>query len=237
MTRASGPPDDDTPVTPSPNTRGTAPGIAPSVAPGVAPGVAEVPRRPGLPARVGGAVLGLVLAAAAVAAQYVAPAGRPGDGVPTFTGGVGGEVSAGGFSVRVGSVTAARSLTVRDAGGGERRIGTDHLFLVVRAAATVPKRPVRLEGLLRAGNGSQYDQTDKVSDLLTLRRAYVQPGWWTEGVLVFEVPRAALTGSKVIIGIPDDDSTPRAGIDLNLGRRAADDLAAEAGETYRLGES
>ncbi|GAA3443842.1 hypothetical protein [Planomonospora venezuelensis] len=212
--------------------------VTPERAPAAAP--PRPPRPPGRLRRAGALLAGLALAAAAVALQSAAP--EPGErGAPlTSTGRVGDEVAASRFTARVEAVHAARSVEIADAAGAVETATTSGIFVVVEAAATAHREPQKFgRPVLLSGDGKRYTATDKVDSTLDIAYPYVQPGWWTEGVAVFDVPVTALTGSRIVLapgggGFIGEAYPPEAEIDLGLDDAGTQRLIAAAKDVHRL---
>ncbi|NUR89720.1 MAG: hypothetical protein HOY71_37040, partial [Nonomuraea sp.] len=159
--------------------------------------------------------IGLVLVAGAVAVQTLAVTpdamGKP----LTYTGARGEAVDAGRFSVRVQNVSTAKQVSVLG-----KTVPTDRLFLIIELQAMVDKTPLRLDlPSLLTGDGRRFAATDKISKEKTLAGIPIQPGWWTSGAFVFEVPADALTGARFVVGpqngaLYSEPLTPEAQVDL-----------------------
>jgi hypothetical protein len=190
------------------------------------------------PNRFYGAVAGLVLLAAAVGAQNLIPTPVEEERTLTYTGAMKDEVSAHRFAARVDSITAARSLRLPESLDGPKKIPTDHLFLIVKAGATVPRDPINIGATLVSGGDDVYAATDKVPSDLTLLDTFIQPGWWTTGLYFFEVPQSALAGARIRMSPPveviTESQRPEAEIDLGLDDAGVRDLVAKAADTYDL---
>ncbi|GAA0985232.1 hypothetical protein GCM10009555_060310 [Acrocarpospora macrocephala] len=192
--------------------------------------------------RTGRFVLGVALAAAAVYAQSLAMPFEQKGSFLTRHGSVGQIVSADRFNARVSKVTAAKAVDTRDVSGKTAKVQTSHVFLVLDVSGTVDKEPLKLGSFdvwLHSGDGRRYLATDKVDSSLTLVGRWLQAGWWISGPLVFEVPKEALAGAKLVITTPssafvEDTFAPEAEIDLGLSDAAAAKLAAEAQEFHSL---
>ncbi|MER6951755.1 hypothetical protein ABT294_47840 [Nonomuraea sp. NPDC000554] len=182
-------------------------------------------------------VVGLVLAAGAVGLQTFALSGDDMDLPLTYTGAKGQDVNAGRFSVRVQKILTAK--TVKTLG---RTVPTEQIFLVVEAQATVPKEPVHLaQPILLAADGKRYTATDKVDKTQTLANPWVQPGWWTTGRFVFEVPPSALPGAQAVFQLPinglySEPLPPEAQIDLGIDDAAAKQLDSAPQDVFDMGE-
>ncbi|WP_336208525.1 hypothetical protein [Nonomuraea sp. LPB2021202275-12-8] len=207
-------------------------------------------RRPAAPRRVrrqpprrraGRAVLGvltgLVLAAGAVAVQSLELTQEGKDAPLTFLGAKGEAVDAGRFSVRVLKVSSAKA--VKGQGGD---VPAEQLFLVVEAEATVSKEPVHLAPpTLLTADGKKFVATDKVDKSLTLANPWIQPGWWSRGKFVFEVPSSALPGAQAVFQLPvsglySEPLPPEAQIDLGIDEAAGKQLASTPADVVDLAE-
>jgi hypothetical protein len=143
------------------------------------------------------------------------------------------------YTVKVTSLTAARAVDTTDFDGKATKIKTGFLFLIVDVSVTTPREPMKLSTLgpplLLAGNGRSYQPTDKVNQNLTLFSKQFQPGLWSRGVLVYEVPLSAVPGARFVfvppVGFIVDNSAPEAEIDLGLTDAAAARLISRA-EAY-----
>ncbi|SDQ80621.1 hypothetical protein SAMN04489764_2193 [Thermostaphylospora chromogena] len=186
--------------------------------------------------RVGSAVLGIALAAAAVGAQHFVLDYNERTTPLTYTGTMGEAVDTGRFSARALSVKAARSVEVPQP-GSYRRIEGDPVFILVETSATSAREPMKLTADLLTTDGKVYRKTDKVDITWTLEFKWIQPGWWASGMYVFEVPAEALPGASIVVRLPTASETyvPEAEIDLGLDEASANALVSGAQETYRLG--
>ncbi|MEU8192726.1 DUF4352 domain-containing protein [Microbispora amethystogenes] len=202
------------------------------------------PRRRGLGRRLAAGVAGVVLAAAAVYAQqnFAMPFEQRASFL-TYKGRIGETVATKRFSVKVVSVTAARAVDTKDYSGKVTKVGTSHLFLLIDVTATSAREPMKLSKLsppvLLSEDGRRYLPTDKVDESLTLFNRYIQPGFWTSGTLVFEVPKDAVPGASLVFIPPVsplvvDNSAPEAQVDLDLSGAAADRLIAQAEDYHTL---
>ncbi|MFG1709115.1 hypothetical protein ACFLIM_38585 [Nonomuraea sp. M3C6] len=196
----------------------------------------QAPRR-GQGAVVLHAVVGLALAAGAVAIQTLQLSGDDMGKPLTYTGAKGQNVDAGRFSVRVQKVSSAKTIKALD-----ETVPTDRLFLVVEAAATAPKEPVHLgQPKLITADGKVFAATDKVNKERTLAYPWIQPGWWTTGKFVFEVPASALPGAQAVFQLPvgglySEPLPPEAQIDLGIDDATAKQLSSAPAELIDLDE-
>jgi hypothetical protein len=182
-------------------------------------------------------VAGLVLAAGAVAVQSLALSKEDMREPLTYSGAKGQDVDAGRFSVRVQKVSSARAVKADG-----KDIPAEQLFLVVEAAATVPREPAHLaQPSLLAADGKRYAATDKVPAAKTLANPWIQPGWWTTGRFVFEVPPSALPGAQAVFQLPNsalysEPLIPEAQIDLGIDDATAKQLSTAPSELIDLDE-
>ncbi|MFI9556211.1 hypothetical protein [Nonomuraea endophytica] len=199
-------------------------------------------RRRRAPARGGGskvlgAVVGLALAAAAVGLQTLGLSADEMSMPLASAGDKGEEVGTGRFTIRVDGVKTAKSIRVAD-----KTAVTGNVFLVVETSATVPQEPLKIRPPeLVADDGRRFDTTDKVDRSKTLANVWSQPGWWTSGVFVFDVPADALAGAKASFVAPtnafySEPMLPAAEVDLGIDEAAAKQLAAAPQDVYTLGE-
>jgi hypothetical protein len=182
-------------------------------------------------------VVGLVLASGAVALQTLALSQEQQDARLTYAGAKDQTVNAQRFSVRVKKVSSAKAVKSLD-----KTVPTDLLFLVVEAEATVPKQPLHLaQPTLHAADGKVYLATDKVDKSHTLANPWIQPGWWTTGRFVFEVPPSALAGAKVVFLLPGgglypEPLQPEAQVDLGIDQAAAKQLVSAPADLFDMGQ-
>ncbi|GAA1280267.1 hypothetical protein Psi02_72920 [Planotetraspora silvatica] len=193
--------------------------------------------RRGIVGRIVGIVAGLALAAAAVWAQTNAMPYEERGSFLTTKGKIGQVVKTNRYSVKVTSVTAARAVDTKTFSGEALKVRTSHVFLLVNVSATTVRQPMDLSTLsppaLLTVDGRRYDTTDRVDQSLTLLSKRFQPGLWSSGLLVYELPKDAVPGVRFIFApsagaIPVDTSTPEAEIDLGLTPGAADKLISQA---------
>src|SRR5690606_8554897 len=125
-----------------------------------------------------------------------------------------GEVAeTGRFSARLDRVEFARSIElqttrVNAATGQEEvtrstRIDTPYIFVIASVSATAPKDPTKIDQAgLETADDLFFVATDGVERRFTLGETFIQPGFWSSGMCVFEVPPEALPGSKVVLTVP-----------------------------------
>jgi hypothetical protein len=190
--------------------------------------------------RAGALLAGLSLAAAAVALQSTALSVEERSAALTWTGGLGEEVVASRFSARVKGVYGARSVQTTDASDKVEKATTSGIFVVVTLEATAHREPQQFAApVLLTDDGKRYRATDKVDSSLTIVNPYIQPGWWTEGVAVFEVPVSALTGSRIVLPLKNgiligETYLPEVEVDLGLDEAGTQRLIADAKDVYPL---
>ncbi|MEW9554496.1 hypothetical protein [Nonomuraea sp. NPDC050783] len=189
--------------------------------------------RPGLGTRLLAAAAGLVLIGGAMWLQTAKLVeGELGDPI-TYSGAKGETIDARRFTVRLDSITAAKSLQ-----GASETITTDNLFLVVGASAKSSLKPYNLaQPVLVTADGKRFDATDRVDRTLTLQNTYVQPDIWVSGRFYFEVPASALPGASVVFALPQqgvmvEPYQPQVEVDLGLDEEAARKLAASPQDVY-----
>jgi hypothetical protein len=180
--------------------------------------------------RIAAGVAGLALAAAAVYAQTLSMPFEQHDSFLTYKGRIGQAVQTPRFSVKVTSVTSATSVDTTDFSGKVAKVATSNLFLLVGVSATTAREPMRLSSLappvLLTADGRRYKPTDKVNETLTAFNTWFQPGFWSSGTLVFEVPKGAVPGARFVFvppvsGLVVDNFAPEAEINLGLSGPAA----------------
>ncbi|TMR88389.1 hypothetical protein [Nonomuraea basaltis] len=150
----------------------------------------------------------------------------------TYAGDKGEAVDARRFTVRVDSVTSAKSIQ-----SNTKTIGTDNLFLIVSASAKSSLKPYHLaQPVLLTADGKEFDATDRVDNSVTLTNTWVQPDIWVSGRFFFEVPPSALSGASVVFGLPrpiiQEGFPPEVEIDLGLDEAAARKLTASPQDVY-----
>ncbi|MFC4060437.1 hypothetical protein ACFOWE_19200 [Planomonospora corallina] len=201
--------------------------------------------------RAGALLAGFALACAAVALQSAALDDEERTAPLTWTGGMGEEVVASRFSARVKAVYGARTVRSTDAADTPdtadttlpadtetaEKATTSGIFVVVELEATAHREPQRFgTPVLLSGDGRRYAATDKVDSALSVPRITVQPGWWTDGVAVFEVPVTALNGARIVLplqnGIIGENYPPEAEVDLGLDDAGTQRLIAETADVY-----
>ncbi|GGO29248.1 hypothetical protein GCM10010116_58580 [Microbispora rosea subsp. aerata] len=202
------------------------------------------PPRHGVGRRIAAGVAGIALAAAAVYAQQnFAMSYEQRTSYLTYKGRIGETVETKRFTVKVLSVTAARAVDTTDYSDKVSKVATGNLFLLVDVSATSAREPFKLSRLnppvLLTEDGRRYQPTDKVNDTLTLFNKYIQPGFWSSGLLVFEVPPNAVADASLVFIPPvsplvSDNYAPEAQIDLGLSRAAAARLIAQAEDYHSL---
>ncbi|MEZ0073028.1 hypothetical protein [Planotetraspora sp. GP83] len=201
------------------------------------------PAKKNMTRRALGVVIGISLAAAAVYAQTFAMSFEQRNSFLTTRGEPGQVVETNRFTVKVTSVSAAKAVDTKNFSGNVTKVGTSNLFLLVNVSATTPREPMQLSKLgppvLLTADGQHYQPTDKVDESLTLFNKWFQPGFWSSGVLVFEVPGEALPGARLVFippvsAIVVDNFAPEAEIDLGLSDDTATRLVSQAEEYHSL---
>ncbi|OPG11982.1 DUF4352 domain-containing protein [Microbispora sp. GKU 823] len=202
------------------------------------------PPRRGLARRFAAGVAGIALAAAAVYTQQnFAMSFEQRVSYLTYKGRIGETVETKRFTVKVLSVAAARAVDTTDYSNKVTKVATSNLFLLVDVSATSAREPFKLSRLsppvLLTADGRRYQPTDKVNDALTLFNKYIQPGFWSSGLLVFEVPEDEVPGADLVFIPPvsplvSDTYAPEAQIDLGLSGAAADRLISQAKDYHSL---
>lgn len=205
----------------------------------------DAPRRRQPSRRRGGskllnALLGLAFAGGAVGIQTLALTADDKGSPLTYVGDKGQEVSAGRFSVRVKTVESAKAIRAKD-----KLVETDQLFLVLGVEASSPGEPLHLKPpTLLTPDGTRYTATDRVDKAVTLANPWIQPGWWSTGSFVFEVPASALVGARAVFleekglggALYGDPVLPEAEVDLGIDEGLAGQLASSPKDVYPLGE-
>ncbi|GII34679.1 DUF4352 domain-containing protein [Planotetraspora mira] len=209
--------------------------------PGTTPRQARRPvERRSVVGRVAAMVAGIALAAAAVWAQSNAMPYEQRGSFLTTKGEIGRPVETNRYTVQVTSVTAAHMVDTRNFSSETVKVATRYLFLLVNLRATTRSEPMQLSKLgppeLLTADGKRYKPTDKVDESLTFFAKQVQPGLWSAGTLVYEVPAAAIPGVRFVFippvaAIVVDNSAPEAEIDLGLTSADAARLISRA-EAY-----
>ncbi|WP_026404418.1 hypothetical protein [Actinomadura rifamycini] len=153
-------------------------------------------------------------------------------------GGVGEEVATPAFTVRVDGVAAARSLAPDSILDGEPAVGTDGVYVVVRARAMSRDEPVELRSaVLETPGGYTYEAEPRPGGG-QVPGAVLQPMLWTSTAFVFELPKNRLAGAHLVVGtgglLPQLSSA--ADIDLGLTGPRAADLVRKAPERYNVRE-
>jgi hypothetical protein len=146
---------------------------------------------------------------------------------PIETGGdVGAFVRGRTVAARVDRVMLARTVRLHRFDGA-RTFDTSGVWLVVRATATSVEGPATMaDAVVETAGGVRYQQTERLAgatDLLSSKT--LQPEVPTEGELVFELPRDALTGAELLLaerrfGLGMLDSRLRIPLGLDAARVA-----------------
>jgi hypothetical protein len=189
--------------------------------------------------RAGALLAGTALAAAAVSLQAFGSAAADHDTRLTWTGGIGDEVAASRFSARVKTVRAAKALEFEGPAGDVQKVTTKGIFIIAEVGATATRELQKLSPpVLLTDSGRRYEATDKVDASLTVTELSIQPGWWDEGVTVFELPVGELPGSRVVLAPVAsaliEPNGPEIEIDLGLDESAARRLVSAAQDVHTL---
>lgn len=109
----------------------------------------------------------------------------------------------------------------------------------MEVGATSARKPLQLgTPVLLTDSGHRYEATDKVDSSLTITEPYIQPGWWGEGVTVFDLPPDELPGSRIVLApsasVLVEPNGPEIEIDLGLDEAAAKRLVSTAKDVYTL---
>ncbi len=143
------------------------------------------------------------------------------------------------IAVRVDGIEVARRVH-GNCLGRDRFFDTSGVWVVVHATATSIERPERVASTaLESPDGTRYAHTqrlDSCSDLL-LHEMQLQPDVPASGVLIYELPRTALQGAKLIaanalLGLSPLDSQLRVRLDLDTA--AATQRLAAIRNVYEL---
>ncbi|WP_436761319.1 hypothetical protein [Streptosporangium sp. V21-05] len=237
MNVSSRPQPDTLPPSPSrPETSPSRPGSRSRSGPPARRGTTAPPSR----WRTAGAVLaGIALAASAVGLQAFRSGIADHDAPLTSTGDINEEVTGSRISARIKAVHAAKAIAAPKPGGERERVTAKGIFVIVEVGATATWEPQQLgPPRLLTGGGHRYVASDRVDRTLTITNPYIQPGWWTEGVTVFEIPPAELPDSRILIapssGFIVEPNGPEIEIDLGLDEAAARRLTSTAKDVYEL---
>ncbi|GAA3415848.1 hypothetical protein [Streptosporangium vulgare] len=182
---------------------------------------------------------GIALAASAVGLQAFRSGIADHDAPLTSTGDINEEVTGSRISARVRAVHAARAIAAAKPGGERQRVTAKGIFIIVEVGATATWEPQQLgPPRLLAGDGHRYVASDRVDQMSTITHPYIQPGWWTEGVTVFEIPPGELPDARILLapssGFIIEPNGPEIEIDLGLDEAAARRLTSTAKDVYEL---
>lgn len=126
------------------------------------------------------------------------------------SGGVGQAVTSGPFSVKVDKVTVATSVMegAYHGYGAPLRTAPTAVFVVVEARVQATKEATKLPTVyLETGDGTHYGPSEKGSqDKFT--DSIAEPGFWTGGAWLFEVPRVDLAGVHLMVSPRAVDDYP-----------------------------
>ncbi|MFB4317491.1 hypothetical protein [Actinomadura sp. 21ATH] len=181
--------------------------------------------------RGGAAIVGTALLATAMWLYSVRPGVQAEELEPIRTEGrVGAVVSTRDFRVRVDRVVAARSL--RSTLGAPER--TEGIFLVVGFQAMSMKEPLTLQSVvLETPGGLTFRPGPRTGVSAPTANDY-QPMIWSRSSYVFELPRKAVTGARLVVGTGGllPQLSAAADIDLGLTGAKAAALLRGAAEGY-----
>ncbi|GAA4180313.1 hypothetical protein GCM10022252_02950 [Streptosporangium oxazolinicum] len=177
--------------------------------------------------------------AAAVGLQAFGAGIADHDAPLTSTGAVNEEVTGSRISARVRAVHAAKAIAAPKSGGERERVTAKGIFIIVEVSATATWEPQRFgPPRLLTDSGRRYVASDRVDPMSTITHPYIQPGWWTEGVAVFEIPPGELPDSRILLapssGFIVEPNGPEIEIDLGLDEAAARRLTSTAKDVYEL---
>ncbi|MEV0419392.1 hypothetical protein [Streptosporangium canum] len=199
----------------------------------------RAPAAPGRWRRAGVLAAGAALAVAAVGLQTTGLDREARTAHLTWTGGVGDQVSASRFSARVKAVHVAKAVESAGLDGKVEQATTSGVFVIAEVEATANREPQKFgTPALLTGDGRRYAATDKVDASHTITNPFIQVGWWVGGVAVFEVPAAALPGSRLVLaprnGFIGEALLPEVEIDLGFDEATAGRLISNAKDVYQL---
>ncbi|MFC7645475.1 hypothetical protein ACFQX6_36295 [Streptosporangium lutulentum] len=137
------------------------------------------------------------------------------------------------------AVQAAKALETKGFSDEVKRVTTKGIFVIVQVGAMSAREPLKLgTPVLLTDSGHGYEATDKVDASLTVTELYIQPGWWGEGITVFELPTGELPGSRIVLSPLSsalvEPSGPEIEIDLGLDEAAARRLVSTAKDVYTV---
>ncbi|QFG22098.1 hypothetical protein [Actinomadura sp. WMMB 499] len=186
----------------------------------------------------GGAGLGgTILLAGAMWLNAFQPKVEAGMLDPVRTGGdVGEEVVTPSFTLRVEGVVAARSLAPDSILDDAPAVGTDGVYVIVRARAMSREEPLQLRSaVLETPGGHEFDAAPRPGAGQP-PPAEFQPLIWTDTAFVFELPKDRLAGAHLVVGtgglLPQLSSA--VDVDLGLTGARAADLVRKAPERYEM---
>ncbi|MET8336775.1 hypothetical protein [Streptosporangium canum] len=199
----------------------------------------RAPAAPGRWHRAGVLAAGAALAVAAVGLQTIGLDREERTAHLTWTGGVGEQVSASRFSARVKAVHVAKAVESTGLDGKVEKATTSGVFVIAEVEATANREPQKFgTPALLTGNDRRYAATDKVDAAHTITNPFIQVGWWAGSVAVFEVPAAALPGSRLVLaprnGFIGEALLPEVEIDLGFDEATAGRLISNAKDVYQL---
>ncbi|TYB40864.1 hypothetical protein [Actinomadura chibensis] len=180
----------------------------------------------------GAGIGGTALLAAAMWLHSIRPEVKAAALEPIRNGGrIGADVTNRDFTVRVEKVDAAKSLAPGLSLGDPPPIGTDGVYLIVRAKATSEREPLELRTAeLETRGGYTYRQDPRTGSVSGSQPTF-QPMIWTAAAFVFELPKDRLEGAHLVVGTGGLLPQLSAAADIDLGitaGRAAELLRAAA---------
>lgn len=157
----------------------------------------------------GAAMIALLAAAMMVVAQHEGDYDTVNAPI-SATGTVGQQVDAGPFAVRVDKVQVATSIVQKDYGPKGPAIATSGIFLIVTARQRVATDAKELPVVhVTDSDEHRYTVATKGLNLKTLADEPAQPGYWTTGQYLFEMPRTALPGSRMQVAAAQKRDVPQ----------------------------
>jgi hypothetical protein len=137
------------------------------------------------------------------------------------------------FTVRVERVDAAKSLAPGLSFGDPPAIGTDGVYLIVRAKAKSEREPLELRTAELETGGYTYRQDPRTGSASNSQPTF-QPMIWTATAFVFELPKNRVEGAHLVVGTGGllPQLSAAADIDLGITAGRAAELVRAAAERY-----
>lgn len=183
----------------------------------------------------GAGIGGTALLAAAMWLHSVRPEVKAAALEPIRNGGrIGAELRNRDFTIRVEKVDAAKSLAPGLSLGNPPPIGTEGVYLVVRAKAMSNREPLELRTAeLETPGGFTFRQDPRTGSSTNSQPTF-QPMIWTATAFVFELPKNRLEGAHLVVGTGGllPQLSAAADIDLGITAGRAADLVRGAAERY-----